>query len=142
MTHLQTLAAPIGRLFLALIFIIMGISKIGSYAATQGWMESAGVPGALLPAVIVLEVFGGIAILVGWQTRIVALLLAGFSLLTAVVFHADFADQTQFIAFLKNVALAGGFLMLVAQGAGGFSLDSLRASNRFSNGPDPEFQRA
>jgi putative oxidoreductase len=126
MNQLQNLAAPIGRLFLALIFIIMGFSKIGSFAATQGWMESAGVPGALLPAVIALEVLGGLAILVGWRTRIVALLLAGFSLLTAVVFHADFADQNQFIAFLKNVALAGGFLMIVAQGAGSFSLDNRR----------------
>jgi putative oxidoreductase len=142
MHTLQTLSAPLGRLFLALIFIIMGISKIGSYAATQGWMESAGVPGALLPAVIALEVFGGIAILLGWQTRIVALLLAGFSLLTAVVFHADFADQNQFIAFLKNVALAGGFLMLVAQGPGGFSLDHLRASKRQPAGPEHRFQQA
>lgn len=126
MTYLQNLAAPVGRLFLALIFIIMGFSKISGFAATQGWMESAGVPGALLPAVIALEIGGGLAILVGWRTRIVALLLAGFSLLTAIVFHADFADQNQFIAFLKNVALAGGFLMLVAQGAGSFSLDNRR----------------
>ena len=126
MTNLQNLAAPVGRLFLALIFIIMGFSKLGSFAATQGWMESAGVPGVLLPAVIALEILGGLAILVGWRTRIVALLLAGFSLLTAIVFHADFADQNQFIAFLKNVALAGGFLMLVAQGAGSFSLDNRR----------------
>lgn len=133
MTALQNLAAPIGRLFLALIFIIMGISKIGSYAATQGWMESAGVPGALLPAVIALEVLGGLAILLGWRTRIVALLLAGFSLLTAIVFHANFADQNQFIAFLKNVALAGGFLMLVAQGAGSFSLDGRRRTDTASS---------
>jgi putative oxidoreductase len=141
MNTLQTLSAPLGRLFLALIFIIMGLSKIGSYAATQSWMESAGVPGALLPAVIALEVFGGMAILLGWQTRIVAVLLAGFSLLTAVVFHADFADQNQFIAFLKNVALAGGFLMLVAQGAGSFSLDQVRSSHRSSTGSEHDLQR-
>lgn len=141
MNTLQTLSAPLGRLFLSLIFIIMGLSKIGSYAATQGWMESAGVPGALLPAVIALEVFGGIAILLGWQTRPVALLLAGFSLLTAVVFHADFADQNQFIAFLKNVALAGGFLMLVAQGAGSFSLDHLRSSHGSRVGSGHDLQR-
>ncbi|MEE4172773.1 MAG: DoxX family protein [Xanthomonadales bacterium] len=132
MNTLQSLSAPVGRLFLALIFIIMGTSKLGSYAATQGWMESAGVPGVLLPAVVALEILGGLAILLGWHTRFVALLLAGFSLLTAIVFHADFADQNQFIAFLKNVALAGGFLMLVAQGAGGFSLDRRRASRRVS----------
>lgn len=126
MNPLQSLSAPIGRTFLALIFIIMGFSKLTNYAGTQGWMESAGVPGALLGAVIALEIGGGLAVLLGWKTRIVAFLLAGFSLLTAIVFHTDFADQNQLIAFLKNVALAGGFLMIVAQGPGAFALDNLR----------------
>lgn len=126
MNNLQTLSAPVGRTFLALIFIIMGFSKLGAFAGTQAWMESAGVPGALLSAVIALEIGGGLAVLLGWKTRIAAFLLAGFSLLTAVIFHTDFADQNQFIAFLKNVALAGGFLMIVAQGPGAFALDNLR----------------
>ena len=126
MNNLQALSAPVGRTFLALIFIIMGFSKLGAFAGTQAWMESAGVPGALLSAVIALEIGGGLAVLLGWKTRIAAFLLAGFSLLTAIIFHADFADQNQFIAFLKNVALAGGFLMIVAQGPGAFALDNLR----------------
>ena len=86
-------------------------------------MASAGVPGALLPAVIALEVLGAIAIIVGWKTRITALLLAGFTLLSGVLFHSNFGDQVQMIMFLKNVAITGGFLLLVANGAGDLSLD-------------------
>ena len=124
MSTFQNLSAPIGRFFLALIFVTSGLSKIGQFAGTQAWMESLGVPGVLLYPVIALEVIGGLAIMLGWQTRIVALLLAGFSLLSAVIFHANFADQTQMIMFMKNVGLAGGFLILVAQGAGAWSLDN------------------
>ena len=123
MEKLQQTAAPIGRIFLSSIFVLSGMSKISGYAATQGYMEAMGVPGALLPAVIVLEIFGGLAVVLGWHTRVAAFLLAGFSLLSAVMFHADFSDQTQFIMFMKNVALAGGLLMLVSLGAGAFSLD-------------------
>ena len=86
-------------------------------------MASAGVPGALLPAVIAVEVLGAIAIIVGWKTRITALLLAGFTLLSGVLFHSNFGDQVQMIMFLKNVAITGGFLLLVANGAGALSLD-------------------
>jgi len=91
-------------------------------------MASAGVPGALLPVVIAVEVLGAAAIIVGWQTRIVAFLLAGFSLLSALIFHNDFANQIQMVMFLKNVSIAGGLLLLVAHGAGRFSLDA-RASH-------------
>jgi len=87
-------------------------------------MESAGVPGILLPAVIALEVIGGLAVIFGWHTRIAAFLLAGFSLLSGILFHADFGDQMQMIMFLKNVALAGGFLMIVSLGAGPWSIDN------------------
>jgi putative oxidoreductase len=86
-----------------------------------------GVPAALLPLVIATELGGSIAVILGWKTRAAAALLAGFSLLTAVVFHNNFADQTQMIMFLKNVAIAGGFLLLVARGAGPVSLDGRRA---------------
>ena len=82
------------------------------------------MPGALLPLVIALEVGGALAIIVGWQTRIVAFLLAGFALLSALIFHSHFADQVQMIMFWKNVAIAGGFLLLVAHGAGPLSLDA------------------
>jgi len=81
------------------------------------------VPGVLLPAVIATEVFGAIAIILGWRTRTTALLLAGYAVLTALIFHTNFADQVQMIMFLKNVSIAGGFLLLVANGAGPLSLD-------------------
>jgi putative oxidoreductase len=123
MNSLQSLSAPAGRFFLSLIFVLSGIGKIGTYSATQGYMESVGVPGLLLPAVIVLEVVGGLAVMLGWKTRIAAFLLAGFSLLSAIMFHADFGDQLQSIMFLKNLSLAGGFLILVAFGPGTWSID-------------------
>ena len=89
-------------------------------------MESMGVPGMLLPLVIAVEVLGGLAVMLGWQARVAAFLLAGFSLLSGILFHADFSDQTQTIMFLKNLALAGGFLIVVAQGAGPLSMDARR----------------
>lgn len=128
MSTIQTLSAPLGRLLLSLIFIISGLGKIGGYAGTQAYMESVGVPGALLPAVIALEVLGGLAIVLGWQTRVVAFLLAGFCLVSAVLFHGNVGDQGQQIQFLKNLGLAGGFLMLVAHGAGAWSIDNREAS--------------
>jgi len=124
MSKIQMLSAPMGRVLISLIFVVAGLNKISGYAGTQGYMEAMGVPGVLLPLVIVLEVLGGVAIIVGWKTRPVAFLLAGFSLLSAVLFHADFADQTNMIMFMKNVAIAGGFLFLVANGAGAYALDN------------------
>ncbi len=120
---LQNVAELAGRVLLAALFLISGVGKIGAYTATAGYMASLGVPGALLPLVIATEVLGAIAIIAGWKTRIVAFLLAGFALLSAIIFHSNFADQIQMIMFLKNVSIAGGFLLLVASGAGQFSLD-------------------
>ena len=113
-----------GRVFIALIFVVAGWGKIGGYAGTQAYMESVGVPGIMLPLVIALELGGGLLIIAGFQTRIVAFLLSGFCLVSAALFHANFADQMQSILFMKNVAMAGGFLFLVVHGAGAFSLDS------------------
>ncbi|WP_455235182.1 DoxX family protein [Thiogranum longum] len=113
-----------GRVLMSIIFITAGVSKIGAYAGTQGYMESMGVPGGMLPLVIALEVGAGLAVLLGWQTRISAFLLAGFSVLSALIFHADFGDQMQSILFMKNLAMAGGLLMLVANGAGSWSIDA------------------
>ena len=124
MNQLQSIAAPVARILLSLIFVTSGLSKISGYAATQGYMEAMGVPGALLPLVIVVEILGGLAVMLGWQTRIAAFLLAGFSLLSAVLFHANFGDQMQMIMFMKNISIAGGFLMIVSLGGGSFSLDS------------------
>ena len=119
----NNIASLVGRAMLAAIFIIAGIGKITAYAGTQAYMESAGIPGMLLPAVIALEIFGGIAILIGFQTRTVAVLLAGFTLLAAIVFHGDFSQQMQSILFMKNVAIAGAFLLLLAQGPGEWAIN-------------------
>jgi putative oxidoreductase len=110
------------------MFVMSGLNKIGGYAATQGYMESMGVPGMLLPAVILLEVLGGIAVIIGWHTRIAALLLAGFTLLAGILFHGNISDQMQMIMFMKNVAITGGFLFLVAHGPGAYALDN-RSNN-------------
>ena len=115
----------LGRIGLALLFIISGWGKISGYAGTQQYMEAMGVPGALLPLVILLELGGGLAIAAGLFSRWVALTLAGFSVVTALVFHANFGDTMQAINFWKNIGMAGGFLLLAAQGAGAFSIDAL-----------------
>lgn len=117
----------IGRAFLSVLFLLSGVGKIGAYAATAAYMSSVGVPSVLLPVVIASEVLGALAIIFGWHTRIAALLLAGYSLLAALIFHANFADQIEMIMFLKNVSIAGGFLLLAANGAGRLSLDRRRA---------------
>ena len=128
MTAIQNLSAPLGRLLLSLIFVVSGVGKIGAYAGTQAYMDSMGVPGVLLPLVIALEILGGLAIIVGWQARIAAFLLAGFCLLSAVLFHGNIGDQGEQIQFLKNLGLAGGFLLIVAHGAGAWSLDNRRGA--------------
>ena len=112
-----------GRSLLSVLFLLSGVGKISAYAATAAYMSSVGVPGVLLPVVIATEVLGATAIVLGWQTRVSALLLAGYSLLAALIFHTNFADQIEMIMFLKNVSIAGGFLLLVANGAGPLSFD-------------------
>ena len=120
---IEVFSAPMGRVLIALIFVMSGLNKMGNYANTAGWMDAMGVPGGLLPMVIVLEVFGGLAVIVGWQTKIASFLLAGFCILSAVIFHNNLGDQNEMINFMKNIAMAGGFLFLTAHGAGNFSLD-------------------
>ncbi len=114
-----------GRVLLAAMFLLSGIGKISGYAGTQGYMESMGVPGALLPLVIALEIFGAMAVIVGFRTRLAAAGLALFTLVAGFIFHGG-ADQMQQIMLFKNVAIAGGFLLLVARGAGDWSLDARR----------------
>jgi putative oxidoreductase len=130
---LQNATELAGRVFLAAIFLISGVGKIGAYSATAGYMDSLGVPGALLPAVIALEVFGAAAIIAGWQTRITAFSLAGFTLLSAVLFHNNLGDSVQQIMFLKNIAIAGGFLLLVVNGAGQLSVDRFITNRSTAN---------
>ena len=129
MKQIQSIAAPAGRILISLMFVTSGFSKISGYTATQGYMEAMGVPGALLPLVIAVELLGGLAVMLGWHTRIAAFLLAGFSLLSALLFHANFGDQMQMIMFMKNISIAGGFLMIVALGGGAYALDN-RSNNR------------
>jgi putative oxidoreductase len=126
--HLATL---LGRFGLSAIFLLSGFAKLGAgYAGTQAYMEAMGVPGALLPLVIAAEILGGAAVAAGFLTRWAALGLAVFSLASGVLFHFDPADQMQFIGFLKNVAIAGGFLALAAHGAGALSIDGWLAARR------------
>ena len=106
------------------MFILSGYEKIGGYEGTQNFMQAFGVPGLLLPAVIAVELLGGIALLVGYQARIAAFLLAGFTLLTAIFFHTDFSQQWQMILFMKNLAISGGLLLLIAHGPGRWAMNS------------------
>ncbi|HXZ52479.1 MAG TPA: DoxX family protein [Burkholderiales bacterium] len=115
------------RILLAVLFLIAAIGKLTDYAGTQAYMTAMGVPGALLPLVIVLELGGGALVVAGLWTRITALALAAFTVLAAFLFHANFADTMQQIMFLKNLSIAGGFLLLAANGAGAWSIDARRA---------------
>ena len=124
MNFIQQHSSFIGRLLLSLLFLIAGINKLTGYEGTAAYMQAMGVPSMLLPLVILTEIGGAIAIMVGFKTRLVAFLLAGFSLLSALLFHFDFNDQMQSILFMKNLAIAGGFLILVANGPGQWALDN------------------
>jgi putative oxidoreductase len=119
---MHSLVSLIARVLLSAIFVTAGFSKISGYAGTQAYMESHGLPGALLPAVIALEVIGGLAVLLGVWSRYAGLALAIFSLVAAAVFHSDFADQAQATNFMKNVCMAGGFLLLFANGSGKYAV--------------------
>ncbi|MFC7520270.1 DoxX family protein [Xanthomonas populi] len=123
---MNAILSLLGRIGLSLLFIISGWGKITAYAGTQQYMEAMGVPGALLPLVIFLELGGGLAIAAGLLTRWIAIALVVFSVATAAVFHTDVGDAMQAVSFWKNIAMAGGFLLLAAHGASEFSIDSLR----------------
>lgn len=119
----------IARIMLSHLFLIAGWQKISSYEGTQGYMESAGVPGMLLPLVILLELGAGLAIIIGWQTKLAAAALALFTIASAVLFHHNFSDQIQTIMFMKNIAISGGLMLLVVYGAGACSLDNRNSKN-------------
>ena len=116
----------LARLLLAQIFLLAGLGKISGYAGAQGYMESVGVPGTLLPLVILLEIGGSLALLLGFMTRWAALALAGFCVAAALLFHLQPNDQMQMIMLMKNLAMAGGLLLRYGQGAGAYSLDGRR----------------
>jgi putative oxidoreductase len=118
----------LARLLLAQIFLMSGVAKLGAgYAATQAYMQSAGVPGALLPVVIALEIGAGLAIVVGFLSRWAALGLAAFCIVSAVLFHNKLGDQMQAIMFMKDLAMAGGLLLLFVHGPGEWAVE--RASS-------------
>lgn len=120
--------AATGRLLLAVMFIFSGLGKIMAPEATQGYIASVGLPLPLLSYLlaVAVEVGGGILLVIGYQTRIVSLVIAAFTLATALVFHNDFTDQNQMIHFLKNISIVGGLLQVAAFGAGSLSLDARR----------------
>ena len=123
MKMLSPWAMLVGRVLISYMFILSGLSKITGLEGTQGYMEMVGVPGILIYPAILVEVLGGIAVLIGYQTRIAALLLAGFCVLSGFLFHFVPSDAMQMISFNKNIAMAGGFLFLVAMGPGSLSIE-------------------
>ncbi|HUN12663.1 MAG TPA: DoxX family protein [Rhabdaerophilum sp.] len=122
---IQNLSLLAGRIMLSAIFILSGFNKLKGFSGggTQKYMEAMGVPGALLPLVIITELGFGLMVLIGFKTRLCAFLLAGFTLLSALLFHNKLGDPAQYLQFMKNVSIAGGFLALLAAGAGAWSVD-------------------
>jgi putative oxidoreductase len=125
-----------GRLLIAALFLISGLGKIANPAQTQGYIASAGLPFPPLAylVAVVIEVGGGVLLILGYQSRMVAGVMAAFTVAAALGFHRDFADQNAMAHFLKNISITGGLLQIVALGAGSFSLDDLRARSPKTNG--------
>lgn len=123
MDQLSKFAPLIARIFIGGFFLMAGLGKIADVAGTAGYIQSVGLPGFLAWPAIIFEVALGLSVLAGFKIRLAALAGAGFCILTAVLFHNNFADQTQMVMFLKNFAIAGGFLMIFAHGAGAVAID-------------------
>ena len=113
----------LGRILISALFLLNGVFKISNYDGTVGWIESFGMPGILIIPAIILEVIGPILIILGYKAKIAAGFLSLFCILTAIIFHNDFSDQMQFTSFLKNIALAGGFLFIVVNGTKDLSIE-------------------
>ncbi len=113
------------RILLSVLFVLAGLGKLADPAGTTAYIASVGLPLPQLGyvGVVALEVLGGLALIAGFKTRAVALLLAAFSVVTALIFHNQIGDQAQFVQFFKNIALAGGFLQIAAFGPGRYSID-------------------
>jgi len=127
MTKQTDTAALVGRIFIAVLFLLSGLGKLAAPAATQAYISAMGLPAPVLAyfGSMAVELIGGVLLIVGFRVRAVAVGMAVFTLLTAVFFHWNFADQNQMIHFLKNIAIAGGLLQVAAFGAGRFALDRL-----------------
>ena len=113
----------VARILISVLFLLNGVFKISNYDGTVGWMEGFGIPGILIIPAIILEIVGPILIILGYKAKIAAGFLSLFCIATAVIFHNDFSDQMQLGSFLKNIALAGGFLFIFINGTKDFSLD-------------------
>ena len=113
----------LGRILISALFIISAYNKVLSIDGTMSWMEGFGIPGFLLYPTILLEIILPLFVIVGYQARVSASILAIFCIVTAFLFHFDFSDQSQFISFLKNIGLAGGFLFIVANGTRDWAVD-------------------
>jgi putative oxidoreductase len=122
--HLEPAAALLGRVLLSAIFLHEAWAKLTGYATTIAYMETFGVPGAALPLAIGFELGCGLMILFGFQTRIAALMLAGFCVATAFLFHTRLGVRNELLHFEKDLAIAGGFLVLAALGSGAWSIDA------------------
>jgi putative oxidoreductase len=140
----QSAAFPVARFLLAAIFVASGFGKIADPSGTQGYMASVGMPvtGLFLVGAILIEVLGGLALVVGYRARIAALALIVFLVPATILFHAFWAAppeaaQMQMINFMKNLALMGGLLFVAASGAGAFSLDALLARRRAAASSSP-----
>ena len=118
----------IGRIFLSLIFLIAGIGKIFNYEGTMQYMEDFNVPGYLLIPAIIIEILFPILIIIGYKTKLSAAILSSFAILLALIFHTDFSNQMQLMSFLKNFAIAGGFMIIFVYGPNRFSLDQFLKS--------------
>lgn len=114
-----------GRVLLASLFVLEALTKLSAYEAAQAYMRAFGISGQILPLAIAVELGGGILIVLGWQTRIAAFVLAVFCATAAFIFHTKFGDRNQLIHFEKDLALAGAFLIVCARGAGSYSLDAM-----------------
>jgi putative oxidoreductase len=123
MDQLSKYAPLIARIFIGGFFLISGLSKLGDVAGFAGYVASGGLPGFLAWPAILFEIGVGLSMLLGFKARIVALAGAAFCIISAVLYHSNFADQIQMIMFLKNFSIAGGFLMIFAHGAGAVALD-------------------
>ena len=113
----------IGRLFLSLIFLLEGVNKIFNYEETIEYMEFFNVPGYLLTPAIIIEILFPLLVIIGYKTKLAAVILSFFSILLAIIFHSNFSDQMQLISFLKNFAIAGGFIIIFVYGPNKLSLD-------------------
>ncbi|EFE96462.1 DoxX family protein [Serratia odorifera DSM 4582] len=126
MKKLEDAGLLVARILMPILFIVAGYGKMGdAYAGTQQYMQAMGVPGFLLPLTILLEFGGGLAILFGFLTRTTALFTAGFTILTALLFHTNFAEGVNQLMFMKNLTIAGGYIVLAVAGPGAFSIDRL-----------------